>query len=26
VKAAYLQGSVFFLVGSYLMLPEMFSE
>lgn len=26
VKAAYLQGSVFFLVGSYLMLPEIFSE
>ena len=26
VKAAYLQGSVFFLVGSYLMIPEMFSE
>ncbi len=26
VKAAYLQGSVFFLVGSYLMLPEMFSD
>ena len=26
VKAAYLQGSLFFLVGSYLMLPEMFSE
>jgi hypothetical protein len=26
VKVAYLQGSVFFLVGSYLMLPEMFSE
>jgi len=25
VKAAYLQGSVFLLVGSYLMLPEMFS-
>lgn len=26
VKVAYLQGSAFFLVGSYLMLPEMFSE
>lgn len=26
VKVAYLQGSVFFLAGSYLMLPEMFSE
>lgn len=26
VKVAYLQGSVFFLIGSYLMLPEMFSE
>lgn len=26
VKVAYLQGSVFFFVGSYLMLPEMFSE
>lgn len=26
VKAAYLQGSVFFLVGSYLMLPELFSD
>ena len=26
VKVAYLQGSAFFLGGSYLMLPEMFSE
>ncbi|MGF1472336.1 MAG: hypothetical protein ACFB50_11450 [Rubrobacteraceae bacterium] len=26
VKVAYLQGSAFFLVGSYLMLPEMSSE
>ena len=26
VKVAYLQGSAFFLVGSYLMLPEMFSK
>lgn len=26
VKVAYLQGSVFFMVGSYLMFPEMFSE
>ncbi|MGB3681789.1 MAG: hypothetical protein WA990_04820 [Rubrobacteraceae bacterium] len=26
VKVAYLQGSAFFLVGSYLMLPETFSE
>ncbi len=26
VKVAYLQGSAFFLAGSYLMLPEMFSE
>lgn len=26
VKAAYLQGSVFFLIGSYLMIPETFSE
>ena len=26
VKVAYLQGSAFFLVGGYLMLPEMFSE
>jgi hypothetical protein len=26
VKVAYLQGFAFFLVGSYLMLPEMFSE
>lgn len=26
VKVAYLQGSVFFLVGGYLMLPEIFSE
>ncbi|MDQ4107087.1 MAG: hypothetical protein M3157_07960 [Actinomycetota bacterium] len=26
VKAAYLQGSIFFLIGSYLMIPEMFSE
>ena len=26
VKVAYLQGSAFFLLGSYLMLPEMFSK
>jgi hypothetical protein len=26
VRAAYLQGGVFFLLGSYLMLPEMFSD
>lgn len=26
VKVAYLKGSAFFLIGSYLMLPEMFSE
>jgi hypothetical protein len=26
VKVAYLQGSLLFLIGSYLMLPEMFSE
>lgn len=26
VKAAYLQGSVFFLIGSYLMIPETFSD
>lgn len=26
VKAAYLQGALFFLAGSYLMIPEMFSD
>lgn len=26
VKAAYLQGSIFFLIGSYLMIPETFSR
>ncbi|MDP8939184.1 MAG: hypothetical protein M3N10_02625 [Actinomycetota bacterium] len=25
-KAAYLQGSAYFLIGNYLMLPEMFAE